>query len=61
MGIINRRLASKETVFLQASSARVHISSTLIRELAMFEKKLDNLIPDEIEKEVYDHLFEYWR
>ena len=61
MGIINRRLARRETVFLQASSSRVHISSTLIRELAMFEKKLDNLIPNEIEKEVYEYLFEYWR
>ena len=61
MGIINRRLSNRETVFLQASSSRVHISSTLIRELAMFEKKLDNLIPNEIEQEVYDYLFEYWR
>ena len=61
MGIINRRLSNRETVFLQASSARVHISSTLIRELAMFEKKLDNLIPNAIEKEVYEYLFEYYR
>ena len=57
MGIINRRLSNRETVFLQASSARVHISSTLIRELSMFGRKLDNLIPPEIEEEVYQHLF----
>ena len=36
MGIVNRRLSQKETIFLQASSSRVHISSSLIKELSMF-------------------------
>ena len=61
MGIINRRLAHKETIFLQASSSRVHISSSLIRELSMYETKLENFVPKEIETEVYDHLFEHYR
>ena len=61
MGIINRRLAQKETIFLQASSSRVHISSSLIRELSMYETKLDNFVPAEIEDEVYEHLFEHYR
>ena len=61
MGIINRRLAAKETIFLQASSARVHISSTMIRELSMYGRRLDNFVPKEIEDEVYDYLFEHYR
>lgn len=60
MGIINRRLAQKETIFLQASSSRVHISSSLIRELSMYETKLDNFVPKEIADEVYDHLFKHY-
>ena len=61
MGIINRRLAQKETIFLQASSARVHISSSLIRELSMYETKLAHFVPSAIEDEVYDYLFEHYR
>ena len=60
MGIINRRLSGKETVFLQASSARIHISSSRIRELSMFGKKLENFVPAEIEDEVYAYLFNYY-
>ena len=61
MGIVNRRLAQKETIFLQASSARVHISSSLIRELSMYETKLAHFVPSAIEDEVYDHLFNHYR
>ena len=61
MGIINRRLAQKETIFLQASSARVHISSSLIRELSMYESRLSHFVPSAIEDEVYDHLFNHYR
>ena len=53
MGIINRKLSGKETVFLMASSSRVHISSTRIRELAMFGRRLENFVPEQIEDEVY--------
>ena len=61
MGIINRRLAHKETIYLQASSSRVHISSSLIRELSMYEAKLEHFVPKEIEDEVYTHLFNHYR
>jgi pantetheine-phosphate adenylyltransferase len=61
MGIINRKLSGKETVFLMASSSRVHISSTRIRELAMFGRKLENFVPDEIQEEVYAQLFEHYK
>jgi len=59
MGIINRRLCGKETIFLMASSSRVHISSSRIRELAMFGRKMENFVPPEIEDEVYNYLFDY--
>jgi pantetheine-phosphate adenylyltransferase len=61
MGIINRKLSGKETVFLMASSSRVHISSTRIRELAMFGRRLENFVPKEIEDEVYRKLFEHYK
>ena len=61
MAIINRKLSGKETVFLMASSGRIHISSTRIRELAMFGRKLENFVPQEIEEEVYKYLFEYYK
>ena len=61
MGIVNRRLSKKETIFLLASSSRVHISSSLIRELAMYQTRLDNFVPPEIEDEVYSYLFEYYK
>lgn len=61
MGIINRKLSGKETVFLMASSSRVHISSTRIRELAMFGRRLENFVPQQIEDEVYLKLFEHYK
>ena len=61
MGIINRKLSTKETVFLMATSKHVHISSSMIRELAMFSTKLEGFVPAEIEEEVYDHLFKYYK
>ena len=61
MGVINRRLSGKETVLLTASTNRVHISSSYIRELASYQKRLDNFVPKAIEDEVYEHLFDYYR
>ena len=60
MGLINRELCEKETVFLLASAHRVHISSSRIRELAMFNRKLDNFVPKIIEEEVYVKLIEHY-
>ena len=61
MGIINRRLSGIETIFLMASSSRVHISSSRIRELAMYGRKLENFVPQDIEDEVYKHLFDFYQ
>jgi len=60
-GIINRRLCGKETVLLTASSNRIHISSSMIRELASFQRKIDNFVPKSIEDEVYPKLFEFYK
>mmetsp|Transcript_11316 Transcript_11316/g.19053 ORF Transcript_11316/g.19053 Transcript_11316/m.19053 type:complete len:208 (-) Transcript_11316:124-747(-) len=61
MGLINRELCHKETVFLLANKDHVHISSSRIRELAMFNKKLDDFVPKEIEEEVYTKLFDHYK
>jgi len=61
MALINRKLSQKETVFLLAAPGRVHISSTIIRELAMHERRLANFVPEAIEEEVYDYLFKYYK
>lgn len=44
-----------------ASPSRVHISSSLIRELSMFERKMDNFVPHQIEDEVYKTLFSHFK
>ena len=61
MGLINRELCNKETIFLLASASNIHISSSRIRELAMFNRKLDNFVPKEIEEEVYSKLFFHYK
>jgi len=61
MALINRKLSQKETVFLLAAPGRVHISSSIIRELAMHKKRLANYVPEAIEQEVYEYLFEYYK
>jgi len=57
MALMNRRLSGIETVFLIASANRVHVSSSLIKELARYHKKVENFVPIEIEDEVYERLF----
>ena len=61
MGLVNRRISEKETIFLQAKSGQVHISSSMIRELAKYETRLGNFVPKDIEDEVYDYLFKHYR
>jgi phosphopantetheine adenylyltransferase len=60
MGIMNRKLCGIETVFLLASTGRTHISSSMIRELSVYKKRLENFVPPEIEDEVYEYLFDYY-
>ena len=57
MAVMNRRLCGAETVMLIAREGKVHVSSTMIRTLGQYNKKLPNFVPSIIEDEVYDHLF----
>lgn len=43
-----------------STPGRVHISSSIIRELAMHERRLKHFVPDTIEEEVYEHLFNHY-
>ena len=61
MALCNRELCGKETVFLLSSKELVHISSSRIRELAMFNRRLEGFIPTEIEDIVYSRLFESFK
>lgn len=53
MAILNRRLSSIETAFLMADEAHVHVSSTVIRELAKYNKIMEGFVPESICAEVY--------
>ena len=44
-----------------SSSGRVHVSSSIIKELAMNETRLADFVPEVIEEEVYDYLFKYYK
>ena len=61
MGLVNRELCNKETVFLLANQRHIHISSSRIRELAMFNRRLDDFVPKEIEEEVYGKLCDHYK
>lgn len=54
MGLANRRLEEIETIFLMADQNLTHISSTLIREIAGYRRRLLDFVPSEIEELIYD-------
>ena len=56
MALTNRKLSGIETIFLLAGEGVDHISSTLIRELGKFKRRLHDFIPSEIEDEVFKKL-----
>lgn len=56
MAATNRKLSGMETLFLLADPAVLHISSTLIRELASHQAPLEAFIPKEIEQQVASRL-----
>ncbi len=45
-----------ETVFLPTSLEFSYVSSSMVKELAKFGKKLDGLVPDDIKNEVFEIL-----
>lgn len=52
----NRKVSGIDTLYLVPDPKVQFINSTLIRELARYGKRLNGLVPDEIEKEVFDRL-----
>lgn len=56
MAAANRQMTGIETVFLAASPLYSHLSSTLIREIAVNGHRLHGFIPDVIEAEVFAKL-----
>ncbi|MDR3624211.1 MAG: pantetheine-phosphate adenylyltransferase [Chlamydiales bacterium] len=49
MALANRKIGEIETLFLMANAELAYISSTLIRELSFFDKRLHDFIPEKIE------------
>ncbi len=54
MASLNRRLSGIETSFLMADEKHVHVSSSVIRELAKFGKVLPGFVPPSIAHTVYE-------
>ena len=54
--LVNAKGKTIETVFLPSDAMYSHVSSSLIRELAMFKTRHEGVLPKEIENEVYDYL-----
>lgn len=46
MALMNRHLAGVETVFLSAEPALAHIASSLVKEVARFGGRVDDLVPE---------------
>jgi pantetheine-phosphate adenylyltransferase len=56
MALANRHIGSIETFFLMTDEKLAHISSTLIKDLALFKKLPKGFVPDSIEELVYQKL-----
>jgi pantetheine-phosphate adenylyltransferase len=56
MAAANRKLSGIETLFLIAEEQTALISSTLIREIGKFGRRLHGYVPPEIENEVFERL-----
>ncbi len=48
MALMNRHLSGIETVFLTANPELIHISSSLVRELARFGRDVSDLVPPQV-------------
>lgn len=55
-GQMNRKMADIETIYMVADERYSYISSSLVREIASYGKRLTSFIPAEIEPFVYDKL-----
>ncbi len=57
MSTANKQMRDVETLFLITDPKYMHISSTLIREIAHFGHRLDGFVPKAIEGMIFDKLF----
>lgn len=56
MAAANREMTGIETIFLPSSPATCLISSSLIRQIAKYGRRLDGFVPFEIERRLFDLL-----
>lgn len=56
LALANRKLSGIETLFLMADPDTCHISSTLIKEIAHYKKRLVGFVPQELEEEIFQRL-----
>lgn len=54
---LNRQMGGVETLFMFSEEKFRLISSTLVREIAKYNKRLNAFVPSEIEEAVFKHLF----
>ena len=58
LAAINKQLGV-DTFMVPCDARYAHISSSLVRELALFKRRHPGLMPAEIENEVYDNLIKF--
>lgn len=56
MALVNRMMTGVETVFLMADPGHIHLSSSLVCEIARHKQRLNAFVPQEIEEFVYKRL-----
>jgi pantetheine-phosphate adenylyltransferase len=56
---MNKQLGEIETLYLAADERYCHVSSTLIREVAQYGRRLDAFVSSEIEAAVFERLLEH--
>lgn len=56
MASANRKMTGIETFFLVANEAHLHISSSLIREIAQQGRRLHGFVPEEIEDQIFNKI-----
>lgn len=53
MALMNKKLnMKKETMFMMTNSKYSYLSSTAIKQVALFKGQLDGLVPEELEEEI---------
>lgn len=55
MALTNNKLAPDiETLFMMTSAQNQYLSSSIVKEMAMYKANLDGLVPDEIQEDIYN-------